>query len=244
MGWYGCCLRGSFALAFPGWRCLMKKGKSDIWTAIFSAEVRRPREKFAASASANESSSLRRLRLRRSVATGYRTALAAQAALFAALVAIGPGEALAGKNGHGHHPYHGIPNGNLRLAQFERAGAGVGLFAPSVSGASALTPANGLRPPGQPGLPGLRLGHQRLSGPPPVLNGTPGVVLPDSVAAPPQPGNGLAAGQGGSKPSGNSTGASSPSDAAMARIADRTYESAAEHGENGQALPRKLPTCR
>jgi len=137
----------------------MKKGKLGLCAAFFSVEVKRPNRRVVPSPSIAEMSPLRRSRSRWSLSTGYRTAIAAQTVLLAALIATGAGEALAGKGGRGQYP-NGIPNVNLELAQFQKAGQGVGPFVPAISGASASTPANGLLSRGSHSSPGPRLGHQ------------------------------------------------------------------------------------
>jgi hypothetical protein len=241
----------------------MGKGKSGVWTAIFCAEPIRSPKKSTASISIGEVFPPRPFGLRRNALTAQHKPVVAQAALLAALVAAGSSPALADKGGRGHH--RGIPNVNLGLSQFHKAGAGVGPFVPlpvvnsapglkhgsavigtgaPVSGAAGFTPSHGRPPPGRLDSPGLRLGSGHSTGSPPALKGMPDIVPPESALKSTQPGNGLALGHDDDKPKGQAVHTPSVADVATARIAAATEGPAGEPAQGSGPVPRQLPSCR
>jgi hypothetical protein len=221
----------------------MEKGKTGVWTAIFSAELDLAGTRWAAPVSIGGSSPPRRLRLRRSVLTANRRPFVAQAALLAALVAAGSTAALAEKGGRGHH--QGIPNVNLGLGQFRSAGAGVGPFVPSaLPGAAGLTSSHGLLPPGRLDMPGLHLGRGHSAGSPPGYMGTPGVLPPQSAVGLSQPDNGLAPGESDDELRPGTADLPMVQEAAAARIVSAMDASANEQTGSGESRARRLPTCR
>jgi len=221
----------------------MGKGKTGVWTAIFSAELGRPEIRWAAPASIDGPFAPQRFPLRRGSLTTRRISFAAQAALFTALAATVSIAALADKGGRGHS--RGVPNVNLGVAELHRARAGVGPFVPSaVSGTARLTPSSGLLPPGHLETPGLRLGRGHSAGSPPGLTATPGVVSPPGIMETPQPGDGFGLRHSGNKlRPGPADGLKVP-EAESARILSSGDAPASGQPGSGEAFPRLLPTCR
>lgn len=162
--------------------------------------------------------------------------------LVAALAAAASTPALADKGGRGLHL--GMPNTNLGLSKFHRAGVGAGPFVPAPglqvapglmrgplgNGGVPSAGAHGLTPPGHLATPGLRLGH---------TNG----VLP-TVPDPNEPGNGLALGNGNDFGNGNVQGAAQGPVAATDRIAAPSPVDGRNTSPGSEAMPRQLPTCR
>lgn len=212
----------------------MKKGKSSVWTANFAVVLGRLRKVSAPSVSINELL----------VPQCYGALSAARAALLAALVVTGSSAALAQKGPQGNQRGQGVPNANLGLGQIGNPGARIGTLAPApglvappavtrsgaavppVSGASALTPASGLPPPGQSAVPGLRLGNGNSPGSPPGQTMMPGAVPV------------------GGQANENMPGAPSVTGSATGQIANTTERRAGDVSQESQVSPRPIPTCR
>ncbi len=222
----------------------MDKGKTGVCKAIFSAGVDRLESRWATPSSVGGPSAPQQLQLRRGLrSTAQHLFFAALAVLVAALLVTGSTVALADRGGRGQPG--GVPNPNLGVSELHRARSGVGAFAPSaVLGAARLTPSNGLPPPGHLSTPGLGLGRGQSAGSPPGLTGTTGVLPPRYGIEMPQPGNGFALGNGGDALAPGVMGAPRAPEAETARIPSATDALGNEQPRGGEALPRRIPTCR
>ncbi len=222
----------------------MDRGKTDVCKAIFSAGLDRLECRWAASSSVGGPSAPQRLPPSRGLRSGAQhLSFAARAVLVAGLLVTGSTAALADNGGRGHPG--GVASPNLGVSELHRAGAGVGAFAPSaVPGAAWLTPSDALPPPGHLSAPGSRLGRGHSAGSPPGLTGTNGVLPPRNDVEMPRPGNGFALGNGGATLAPGAMGASRVPQAETARTPSATHARGNEQPGGGEALPRRIPTCR
>ena len=179
----------------------------------------------------------------------------AGAVVVASLVVAGPVPAFADKGGRS--PRAGVPDVDLGLSRIQNMGQGAGPFVPSGSinvapglmrgpatghgisgadapGASALTPANGLTPPGHLDTPGLGLGRSTSTGLSPAT----------APSVPGGQGLGLGRGKGPDRDGPGSLSNPNPSNAAAARLAADPEPSQQDASQNDGSLKRPIPICR
>lgn len=176
-----------------------------------------------------------------------------RALLVALLFATGSISALADKGGRPAQA--NVPDVNLGLGGIQNMGKGVGPLVPSgtlnvapglmrepltgsgfpgaqAPGASALTPANGLTPPGHLDTPGLGLGRAKGSGLSPATE--------PSVPG----GNGFALGRNEDSANDGARGPANSTNAATARSAAPAEGSESDTPQSNETPQRAIPICR